>query len=202
MIYGQAMVSGVSAAQLAFTGDNAITRAAYDQTYNEVYNVQMRKFHAAKAMTQIRSNISAVKQDKILMDVEIQMRQAVSAAQMKVEAAAAGVEGMSVDQTIAQTEINASRATAANRRRAEQETENLSAGIGQHMSALLAEPNIQEQGGIWEAAMKAASSISLNDVRAAGHLQSNSDINIHDLPQETGEAYARGDMFSDRSNVA
>jgi hypothetical protein len=66
-------------------------------------------------------NISAVRKDKVLHNMAIDLRQMEAEAQAKVSAAVAGVEGNSVKQVEYQTEVNAALASDALDRQSEDE---------------------------------------------------------------------------------
>ena len=164
-MYQQAMVQGASAMQLAITGDNAGTRAAYDQSFNDNYATEMNRFNAAKARHAIQGNMAAAMQDRVLTDMEIQRSQAIAEANATVAAAAAGVEGMSVDQGIDQTKLNATRAQQANDKATKQEISSLVSGLGVHQAALLAEAPKQDFGNAFDAVLTAVGSVDLNDIK-------------------------------------
>lgn len=119
MLYAQAIQSGMSTMNLLAGGDNAGTIAAY----NEAYGAQYKKYVALDAKNTAESNIAAINQDKILSNVQIQMKQAQAEAAAQVSAAVAGVEGSSVDAGMYQIGANASMAVAQVEAKAEQLTE-------------------------------------------------------------------------------
>lgn len=108
--YAQAAQQGMSAMQLAFTGENAITKQAYNVAYAET----AQRLAAAEAKNVAESNISALTQDKILTDSQIEIDQDKAEAQAKLSAAVAGTSGQNVDQVVYLTEVNESLAKATN----------------------------------------------------------------------------------------
>jgi hypothetical protein len=133
MLEQMAVQKGMSAAQIMLMGDNAGTKAAY----NAAYQVAAQRSAIQEAKHTAALNISAVKQDKVLSDASIQLNQDQAAAMALVQAAAAGVEGGSVEDTIYETERTEAMALAANRKKAEQQEEQYLATIGSQTSALL-----------------------------------------------------------------
>lgn len=132
-IYAQAVQSGLSAAQLAFTGENAQTKAAYNQSFAE----QAARLAAAERKHTAEKNISAIKQDKILSNTQIQMSQDQAEAFAKVNAAAAGVQGQSVEDVVYQTEANETYAMSRNKRQADQRIESELARVNSAQASLL-----------------------------------------------------------------
>ena len=117
--------SGMSALSLAISGDSAQTIAAY----NESYNAQYKKYAALDAKTTAESNISAIHQDLILTNLNIQMRQKDAEANAQVSAAVAGVSGSSVDAGMYQIGANAALQTAQATAQADQQVEQQLAGV-------------------------------------------------------------------------
>jgi hypothetical protein len=133
-IYATAMQQGVSSLALMATGDNAQTKAAY----NSAYQTATQRFNLANATHTAQLNISALKQDKILTDTQIKMSQDQAQALAKVSAAAAGVEGGSVDDVIYDTEKNEALALRRNEKNTEMNLEQQLASVYSGQSALLA----------------------------------------------------------------
>ena len=102
-----------------FAGKQA-EREAYDQAYSAA----ARRSDAMNRIFAASRRISSIKQDKILSNVDIQMKQNQAEAEAKVAAAFAGVEGGSVDAVIYQTESNAAHRVAETRKKADQSIEN------------------------------------------------------------------------------
>jgi len=124
-LYGQAVQSGMGSLSLAITGESAQTIAAY----NEAYNKQAQKYATLDAKNTAESNISAINQDKILSNVQIQMNQQEAEAAAQVSAAVAGVEGSSVDAGMYQIGANASMQVAQAEAKADQLTEQQLANV-------------------------------------------------------------------------
>ena len=125
-LYMQAVSSGIEAISLATGGDNAATIAAY----NESYNAQYRRYAALDTKNTAESNISAISQDKILSNLNIQMNQQQAKAAAQVSAAVAGVSGSSIDAGMYQIDANASMQVARVDAQAEQLTEQQLAIVG------------------------------------------------------------------------
>lgn len=126
MLYAAAANSGIQMGQLLLTGENAGTK----QAYASAYNTTAQRLAAGRAKVQIEANVSAIKQDQILSDTNIQQQQAQAEAAARVSAAAAGVAGGSVDQVIYETEKNAAQRMADNQARAEKDIASQTAQIG------------------------------------------------------------------------
>ena len=116
MIYQMAVQQGISSAQLALTGSNAVTKAAY----NRAYSAQAQRISARERRNAAERNISAIKSDKLMSNMNLQLNLNQAQAAARLNAVFAGVEGQSVDDVIFETE------TAAERRKAqlERQTEN------------------------------------------------------------------------------
>ena len=158
-IYAQAAQSGMGAAQLMFTGENAQTRAAYNAAYAEIaqkYAYQDAKFAA-------ESNISSVKQDKILSDTMIELSQQKAEAQAKVSAAAAGVSGTNVDQVVYMTELNESLAKQQNAAQAKQAIEQQKTAVQNAEIGLLGVPEANIPS-VTDLLINAAGSIDGGDI--------------------------------------
>lgn len=125
MLYAQAAQSGMSALNLMAGGENAGTISAY----NTAYDAQYKKYVALDAKTTAERNISAINQDKILSNLNIQMNQQAAEAAAQVSAAVAGVEGSSVDAGMYQIGANASMAKQSAEAQADQLTEQQLANV-------------------------------------------------------------------------
>lgn len=158
-IYAQAMVSGVNALQVAFTGANAQTRAAFTAQYQ----AETAKRNAMEMKSAAQKNIGAVRQDKILSNLSIRLEQGQAEALVKMNAAAAGVEGQSVADARYETVKNAAFATSKVDRLSRQQIEEQLSKIGSAQSALLSveEPKIS----LWGAYLDAAASVSKEDIQ-------------------------------------
>lgn len=165
-MYAQAAMSGMSALQLMATGENAQTKAAY----NEAYAIAAQKSNIREAKHTAELNIAAIKQDKITSNTQIRMAQDQAEAMALVNAAAAGVEGGSVEDVLYETEKNEAFALNSANRKAEQATESQLAQIGSQASSLLAiqEPEISYVGEL----MSAFSSFELGDLEIGEALSS------------------------------
>jgi hypothetical protein len=125
MLMAQGVSSGLNIINLASGGENAGTIAAY----NEAYNAQAQKYATLDAKTTAESNISAINQDKILSNIDIQMSQQEAEASAQVSAAVAGVSGSSVDAGMYQIGANASMQVAQAEAKADQLTEQQLASV-------------------------------------------------------------------------
>lgn len=165
-MYMQAVQSGVSALELAFTGDNAQTRAAY----NQAYQVAAQKAAIQEAKHAAELNVAAIEQDKVTSNTQIRMAQDQAEARAIVNAATAGVEGGSVEDVVYETEKNEAFAINSASRQSEQATESQLAIIGSQSSALLAvqEPEISYVGDL----MQAFSSFEMSDLKTSEALSS------------------------------
>ena len=173
-MYAQAAMSGMSALQLMGTGENAETKAAYNQAYAEAAH----KAAIREAKHTAELNIAAIKQDKITSNTQISMAQDQAEARAIVSAAAAGVEGGSVDDVIYETKKNEAFALNSANRRAEQATESQLAQIGSQSSSLLAiqESEISYVGEL----MSAFSSFEMSDLDT-GEALSSGDYSLPEL---------------------
>jgi len=158
-LYAQAVQTGMSSLQLAFTGDNAKTKVAY----NEAYKTAQHKSNIMKAKQQAQFNIGAIEQDRVTTNTAIQMSQDQAEAHATVAAAVAGVGGGSVDDVIYDTERNEALALRSSNRQAEQQKESQLAQIGNQTSSLLAieEPETSYVGELF----KSFSAFELEDIR-------------------------------------
>ena len=159
-MYAQAVQSGIQFGALALGAESAETTAAYNSTYQTVAG----KIAASNTRSAGERNISAVNQDKITSNTKIRQNQDEAEAQSRVSAALAGVKGASVEAGIAQTNVNAAGAIAATAKAADQQIEQLKAGIyGSTMSirARVEQPKSSLAGNL----MNALSSVDISDFR-------------------------------------
>lgn len=122
----------------------AMSKQAYSAEYSRVANMEAGKEALAKA----QANIAAVKQDKILTDINIQMNQDAAEAQALVSAAAAGVEGGSVEAVALDTEINEVMAKQANAKAEEQGVQNALSAIGSASATMLSNDEVAQVGQV------------------------------------------------------
>tara|TARA_R110002020_G_scaffold131052_4_gene293049 strand:- start:1727 stop:2260 length:534 start_codon:yes stop_codon:yes gene_type:complete len=139
-MYAQAITQGIGAIHVATGGDNAGTI----QAYNEAYSAQAQRYATLDAKNAAENNISAINQDKILSNVQIQMNQQEAEAAAQVSAAVAGVEGSSVDAGMYQIGANASMQVAQAEAKADQLTEQQLANVA---NAQVNYDSIPELGG-------------------------------------------------------
>lgn len=157
-IYAGAVQSGLNLLSV-MGGDNAATVAAYNTEFATVSN-QMAMHRQRSAAEQ---NISAVNQDRITSNINIQRKQDEAEAQAKVNAALAGAQGGSVEASINQTKVNESFAIQANNQKAEQQTEQLKATV--HSSTMAAQSRKQTPDPSYVGDLaKAFSSFELSDL--------------------------------------
>ena len=120
-MYQYAVMQGASALAEAITGHSA----AADAAYNAQYKSTTAKLNARNARHAISINMSSIEQDKVLTNTAINVQKAQQRAAAVIAAAAAGVEGDSVDAVL----YEADKAAAFEKRnvaaRAEQEKESL-----------------------------------------------------------------------------
>ena len=131
-LYAQAVQSGMEAAHSLF-GDSATEKAAFNQGYKS----QADKIAAANAKNVAEKNIAAAKQDTMLSNVHIQMNQDKAEAMARVNAAASGSEGSSVQDVIYDTEKNEAFAVLRTKRKESQRIESQVARVNNAQSALL-----------------------------------------------------------------
>lgn len=99
--YQVMMQKGLTAAASAF-GDSAEEKAAY----NAAYSATAKRLAARDRRQQAQSNIRAIRREKIMSNVKLEQNQAQAEAMVRVNAAAAGVSGGSLDRQIYTTEMN------------------------------------------------------------------------------------------------
>lgn len=86
---------------------SAISGEAADAIYAEVFNKQVKVFNAGRQVNALENQIASVKTDQILAVANVALNQDAAEAQAKVNAAAAGVSGGSVEQVIYETNKDA-----------------------------------------------------------------------------------------------
>lgn len=165
-IYMMAAQQGISSLELMATGENAQTRAAY----NEAYNVAAKKAAIREARHTAQLNISAIEQDKITSNTRVRMAQDQAKAMAIVNAAAVGIEGGSFEDMIYETEKNEAFALSSMSKKAEQAQEGQLAAIGSQTSNLLSiqEPEISYTGEL----LAAFSSFELGDLEISEAISS------------------------------
>ena len=155
-VYAMAVMTGVNAIYEA-TSETDKTRHAYNQAYAEVYEKQMMiqnvKQQARDGTNASLSQLSAVKQDKVLSNIEIKQRQDEAEANAKVLAATAGVSGRSVDDVQYNIERNEAVAIARNEQMFEQEEDAILNNIKEYkrqeiMADVRFKPNLRKQHGM------------------------------------------------------
>lgn len=158
-IYQMAMQQGASALEAMFTGSNAQTRAAFDAAYS----AQTKRINAMNAKHAAQLNIAGLQQDKVMTDAVIQMNQREAEAQAKVMAAAQGTQGSSLEQRIAQTEINESFAYSRASSALEQATQTQLTAVYNADSGLhsVRDAEFSQLGSM----LQVASSLSLDDIQ-------------------------------------
>lgn len=122
-LYTQAAMMGVS---MALDSETAETRAVYNETFRR----SIERYKAAQVADAAMANIARIKSDKLMSNVGIQMMQQQAEAQIKLNAAVAGVEGGSVDDALVNAGRNAARRGASISRGSEMEIENLATQVG------------------------------------------------------------------------
>jgi hypothetical protein len=98
------MSAYIAAAQM---GAALISNQAGDAAFAAQYNKQLSIFNAGQQVNALEDQISTVKQEQILSVANVQLNQDAAEAQAKVNAAAAGVSGGSVEQVIYETNKDA-----------------------------------------------------------------------------------------------
>ncbi len=145
-LYMQSVQSGMSSLQLLATGSNAATKASY----NEAYKVAASRFNMAAAKQTAQLNISAIEQDKVMSNTQIRINQNQAEANVIVQAAAAGVEGGTIDDIVYDSKKNEALAVASSNKQAENAKESQLAQIHGQQSALLSidEPEVDFVGNL------------------------------------------------------
>lgn len=160
-IYATAITSGISA--LAGTAADQV----YASTYNQVRATETKKANIRSAMQAAQYNIAAVRQDKVLTNIEVQINQDKAEAAAKVAAATAGVEGGSVDDVMYETEKNEAFAINRANRKAAIDTEGYLSQITSGMSSLLAINEDLPKISYIDDLLGAASNFEMGDMKIA-----------------------------------
>ena len=160
-MYHNAMVAGAGTIQ-QLAALPAAGRAAYDASYQRVYSTEMAKYNAIQAQSAIRGNIATVLQNKVLNDIEIQMNQAEAEAAARVEAAAAGARGMSVEQSIDQTRLTQVRRESANEKAAKAEMSGFASQVGQYQATIDSSAQVEDYGSFSNVLLGSLGSIDLD----------------------------------------
>lgn len=157
-----AIQEGVSSLEIAVTGSNAKTHAAY----NEAYSKQAQRIAGRNRQHAAQRNLAAIQQDKILTNNQIQIQNTHQQAMTKLSAAVAGVTGSSVDNVKQQVNTNTVFAMQSNERKAEQMSDQFLAEIqGSTASTLgIQDTKVSSIGEL----MKVAGNVSLDDYKAIG----------------------------------
>lgn len=129
-IYAQAVQAGMEAAATLIDPEGTAA-------YANAYNAQAARYRAASAKNVAERNISAVRQDKVLTNTKIQIQATQAEALQKVQAAAMGREGQSVDTVLGEVGKTAAQMTQANEKSARQQEESLLAAVNNSHGALL-----------------------------------------------------------------
>ena len=157
----QAVQSGMQAYQ-AFSsdGENATSRAVY----NEAYATASRRLNFQRQKSASEKNIAAVRQDLVLSNMTIQMRQREAKAFAKVQAAVSGVEGGSYESVLYQTEANEAFAASVASRQAEQGIDQLLANISTAQAGMLSSVIEEPKRDTTSALLNAFSELSSQDL--------------------------------------
>jgi hypothetical protein len=157
-IYANALAVGIQGLAQAGVAEN--------NAFNQAYAAAAARTNARNRRANATSHISAVKQDLILSNFAVQMKQRQAEAEATVAAAAAGVEGQSVEDVKYQTQVNESHRLAENKNRAEQSVQSALSEVYSQTSAMLAidEPRSSYLGG----ALESFSRLDKQDIEMMG----------------------------------
>lgn len=161
--YMSAVTSGMDTVNLMMGGDNAATTAAY----NNAYQAEATRAAMGAAIGAAQKNIASVKQNRILSHIELEKRQDQAEAMAKVSAAAAGVEGSSVDDVVYTTKANESIAKGRANAVAEQQVEQHLASVHQAAMGMVSVQD-QEIDYFGNVVNKLAGSVNLTDMQNFG----------------------------------
>ena len=120
-MYQFAVQQGATALAQAITSSSPEATAAY----NAAYQSTTSKLNAREARHTAALNISAIAQDQVLTNTKIKMQKAQAKAQTIISAAAAGVEGGSVDDVMYEADKSAAFAKRSSTEQANQEKETI-----------------------------------------------------------------------------
>lgn len=180
-MYAMAVQSGIQFA----SGLAGVESAETVARYNSEFQSYSSKLAASRVRTNAGRNINAVNQDKILSNVLVAQRQAEAEAAIRVQAAASGVSGGSVEAALYQTEANASFAVAGNKRKAEQSKETLRTEV--YNATMTMQNNIRHsEPSIVGNLLNAASKIDVNDLRIGEALGSTPDVGTQSFAEQQG----------------
>lgn len=136
-MYQFAVQQGATALAQAITGSSPEATAAY----NAAYASTTSKLNVREQRHTASLNLTAIEQDKVLTNTKIQMQKAQSKAQAIIAAAAAGVEGGSVDDVMYEADKSAAFAKRSSTEQANQEKETI---FGQMSALVESQFNIEE----------------------------------------------------------
>lgn len=157
-MYAMAMQQGMQGLETMLSGGGA--------AFQHEYALQSRRFaQLNRKQTSIR-NIAAIKQDKILTDKTIQIRQSQAEAMARVSAAAAGVSGGSVNDVIQMTHVNETQAMKMNERQAQQGVEQEKANVHSAFMGAMGEQSTKSSFGV--DMLKAFAGVEGDELRAHG----------------------------------
>lgn len=172
-----AVAQGVSAATKDYDAQyRHLWEGTFDEVrgdaYNEAYKRETAMANVNAANYAMQQNISAVEQDRITSIKNIERKQNQAEAWAKVNAAAAGVQGGSVQDTIIDTEKNAAFATAAANKQADQQSKQYVAQIGRRgplalERAELRDVHFEDSNDIVNGIMNVISNVSRSDIAIA-----------------------------------
>jgi len=166
-LYAGAMQSSMGFATLAAGVESAETVAMYNSTFQSVSS----KIAASNARSAGERNISAVNRDRIMTNTRIRQKQDEAEAAARVSSALSGAKGASVEAGIQQSQVNEQWAMAASGKAADQQIEQLKAGIygaNMQLQARVEQPKSSLIGNL----LNAASSFELGDLAISEALAS------------------------------
>ena len=133
-LYGSTVQQGIAQGVSGYFQAKEAERSAFNAEYANT----MRRINLQNQQAKAARNINAIRQDTILSNLELQLRQKQAQSQVMVSAAAAGVEGGSVDDVIYSTQSNEAMAKQRVSADAEQRIAQESAQAGSAQSAMMA----------------------------------------------------------------
>lgn len=161
-IYAQAVQTGMEAAATFLDPKGSAA-------YANAYNAQAARYRAASAKNAAERNISAVRQDKVLTNTKIQIQATQAEAAQKVQAAALGREGQSVDTVLGEVGKTASQMVQANEKSTRQMEESLLSQVNNSHGALLSVQDHEPSFG--SELLKNLSSFQFSDLKLTNDLQ-------------------------------
>ena len=117
-----------------------------DAVYDDTYNKSMSIFNAGNQKSSIETQIASVRQEQVLGVANVELSQDAAEAQAKVNAAAKGVSGGSVEQLIYETNKTAAFAVGNINAQADADVDALSTAIQSADMALASAQNIDADG--------------------------------------------------------